>query len=183
MKCCSIGLTHPHSLHPSACASDFWTCSTDPPFYPFCSKTFAQKGCWLRLSWEFQRCVISSVGVAQKKLETSPQKPKPHRGTTPPHPHIPDVTHLYTNQLFLTTGIQISIKQWEKKSVLKLCFLQPLVTGILVYWCQWRKSSTLLLPTLFQVAPYLWLDEHFTFSWYPRSHGGVNQPCFMFQQD
>jgi len=40
--CCFIGLTRsPRGLHPSMCASDFWTCPQTPP----CLTQFAQKGC------------------------------------------------------------------------------------------------------------------------------------------
>ena len=93
-------LGSPCGLHPSACASDFWTCPQPPPL-----THFAQKGCQsTELELRIPTIYLKLREMAQKCFGAPPQNPNPPRRASPPP--SADRTHTYTNRKLLTKGFQ-----------------------------------------------------------------------------
>ena len=113
--CCFIGLTRsPRGLHPSMCASDFWTCPQTPP----CLTQFAQKGCQ-STGLELRTLLIySKFVVVPRKFSGGGVQ----NTLTPPFP--PPLREDPHKQLS-TRGFRVCFLLGLTRDVQKLCFLQP----------------------------------------------------------
>ena len=88
-----LRLDSPRGLHPSARASDLWTCPQTPPF-----AQFAQKGCQLTgLELRIPTIYLGFRGSGPEIFWRPPQKLRPPLGSTTPPPSS-DWTHTYVNQ-------------------------------------------------------------------------------------
>ena len=85
-------LDSPHGLHPSACASDIWTCPHTPTLTQFAQKGWQSTGLELRIPL---LCLKFRGSGPEKKLEAPPQT-KTTSGNIPPPPRF--IPTIYTNQ-------------------------------------------------------------------------------------
>ena len=79
-----LWLDSPRGLHPSARASDLWTCPQTPPFHPISSKKVPIDGFW---SWEFRIFKIRRKCLRNILEGGSQKSPDPLDHPTTPHPH------------------------------------------------------------------------------------------------